>query len=675
MGVFKKFFSTQTKSSSESDLNKRSSSSPPRHHSTLDSNRSFTPSVQPLWALATEPELPRSRYNHHTYSGGETGQTARRFGPRDPRPHPSTVNEDQYGQLLSSRVQQLGLEDQRGSVPVHGRQERPSASPPTLSNRPSQPHPSYLSHQTTYPPSAAAPTSNSFLSYPPYQIDKPLPSPSHSPDRPQPRPIPPPIPPLPTTSSRRFTPSSTPFHSPAKSATSSVPPRISTNTSTQTKPSAIPSPRRKKSPQVVIEISSSSSSSSTAESTDYEEEQGDSSIEIETTPSSSPSATSRQRRRTPSPVKAKTLQTPPSTRRITPALSTSPKKQTTPASLRSPSKRSSPSKSNLSTPTAHHGSGGKTPSSRSNRSSASPSPSPSPAKSKSSPIPKVQCHGLTSSGKQCTRLTTPPVPSRAPKDEDAEDDLLEEAEDEGGEPVYCHQHTKTSLVQTGCFVKSKVAPHGEGAVRGKTERSREVWINYNDWILPDLPLQTQSLLRHYLAKPVSEKDREGFIYIHELIDKNHPPNLSSTASSDRTYLKLGRTIHPVLRLTQWRSSCPSLDPIVRDILPRRQQPQLFTGGSLNPQTNFAESGTKNHFRWERLCLVEIAGRCKALYKSESEDGEGEREKEKCKDCGKKHLECFRVGRDAFSSGIDGNEGGWVVEIVERWERWCRDVLG
>lgn len=74
----------------------------------------------------------------------------------------------------------------------------------------------------------------------------------------------------------------------------------------------------------------------------------------------------------------------------------------------------------------------------------------------------------------------------------------------------------------------------------------------------------------------------------------------------------------------------------------------------------------------------IAGRCQVLYEKENEDGGGGRgeKKEKCKDCGKKHLECFRVGRDAFSSsGIDGNEGGWVVEIVERWERWCRDVLG
>jgi len=66
-------------------------------------------------------------------------------------------------------------------------------------------------------------------------------------------------------------------------------------------------------------------------------------------------------------------------------------------------------------------------------------------------------------------------------------------------------------------------------------------------------------------------------------------------------------------------------------------------------------------------LVEIAGRLEM---------EGEKEsREKCGDCGKKHLECFRVGREAFSDLGGVGESVWVVEIVERWERWCRDVLG
>jgi len=183
--------------------------------------------------------------------------------------------------------------------------------------------------------------------------------------------------------------------------------------------------------------------------------------------------------------------------------------------------------------------------------------------------------------------------------------------------------------------------------------------------------------------------------MHELVDKNSPPSSTSrkfltllseyfaisrfsrssveadlrmdsysrTASS-RTYLKLGRTIHPILRLSQWRSSCPSLDPIVRDILPRS-----LPSSSPN-RKRFADTGTENCHRWERLCLVEVAGRL------ELEQGAEKESREKCRDCGKKHLECFWVGRDAFGEmGARDGGGGWVVEVVERWERWCRDVLG
>lgn len=86
---------------------------------------------------------------------------------------------------------------------------------------------------------------------------------------------------------------------------------------------------------------------------------------------------------------------------------------------------------------------------------------------------------------------------------------------------------------------------------------------------------------------------------------------------------------------------------------------------------FAERGTRNHHRWERLCLVELAGRTGAAKAGGA--------KERCADCGKKHVECFWVERGAVSGGAGAGEAGeveWSVrEVVERWERWCRDVLG
>jgi len=539
MGVFKKFF--QTKSSSDSDLNKRPPSS--SNHST--STSSNTPPIQPLWALATEPELSPNRYSHYTYTGVGSDGRRRQFGPRDPRP--SSLQQPHYEQHLSDRVQQLGLYDPRNPSQRPQREERPPAPP--QSTRP-QAHPqshSYSHRPTIPPPNPSHSPSNPFPSYPPYPspsrpdtyCDKPLPPTSHSPDRPRPRPQSRPTPP--SNSTRRPLPSPPPVHSPAKSAPSSIPHRQQSKAS----------PRRKKPPPaVVIEISSSSSSSSTAEFTDYEDEGeggGDSSIEFMTTPSSSPS-TSR-RTRTPSPVKSKRLETPPSIAGPTKNGSRSPspakkkeKEKKTPTSV-SPSKHSSPTKSTLSTPTTRLDTPRKTTTSRTPSPSPSPAPSPSKSRSKTS-TPKVQCHGLTSSGKQCTRFATPTLSSSICRSEDKDEEGADE--EEGGEPVYCHQHTKTSLVQMGCFVKSSVSSVGydhevESRSRGKMGRSREVWINYNgelslplfpclpvspfrtlthvliffvissDWILPDLPLQTQSLLRHYLAKPVSDKDREGWV--------------------------------------------------------------------------------------------------------------------------------------------------------------------
>ncbi|GAA5905590.1 uncharacterized protein JCM6883_005380 [Sporobolomyces salmoneus] len=695
MGVFNKLF-RPPRSNSDSDLNNRSSATNNRQLN--DSTSHSIQPIQPLWALATDPELSsHSRYSHHTYSGSGG---RRQFGPREPRPHPSTLNghHTRYDDLLSDRIQQMGLHD---SAPPRSNGERPPPAPPhstrpvpSPSSSSRQPH-SYSYSQRPAPPPTSS--TNPFPSYPVYRepthsqshaprFDKPLPSTSHSPDRPRPRPPPPPIPPLPTTGPS----STTPFASPTRSNPS---PRHQTQTRTNPPTPSSASPRRKNppppppTPPVVIEISSSSSSSSTAEFTDDQEEE-DSSIEFETTPNSSPSLRAR---RTPSPTKPTRSKSPPKARTPSPSKTTTTRKtRQTPSST-----TKSGSKSNLSTPTA------RSKGSPSKRLTPSPSPSPSPSKPRSRAVsatpttPKVQCHGLTSAGKQCTRFTTPlqhHSSRRGVEEAGEEEDREEEEEETEEEPVYCHQHTKTSLIQTGCFVKSNVEPLevGEGRERKKRPRQREIWVNYNDWILPDLPLQTQSLLRYYLSKPVSSKDREGYIYIHELIEKAHPPT-STSLSTDLTYLKLGRTQNPILRLSQWRSSCPSLDPIVRDILPRRppspSPSQLHgiraraTGGGGGMMRGFAEKGTRNHFRWERLCLVEIAGRIEVLYNDPgSDDSNGSpskaKEREKCRDCGKIHLECFRVGRDAFSSSDGGaEEGGWVREIVERWERWCRDVLG
>lgn len=203
-----------------------------------------------------------------------------------------------------------------------------------------------------------------------------------------------------------------------------------------------------------------------------------------------------------------------------------------------------------------------------------------------------------------------------------------------------------------------------------------------DWILPDLPTATKILLRLEMARPVSDKDEEGFIYCHEMVEKRLPTSHSHSSFSFRliafyintlilkpdlavprtTFLKLGRSIKPVSRLSQWRSQCPSREPVVRDIFPRASG--ASSGSRVSGALRIAEKGVPNHHRWERLMLIEVAGRA-----GMEADGRGKSSGKPtnfCGDCGKKHVELFEVYEGAWED--------WVREVVERWMRWC-EMLG
>ncbi|GAA5885326.1 hypothetical protein JCM3774_005835 [Rhodotorula dairenensis] len=252
-----------------------------------------------------------------------------------------------------------------------------------------------------------------------------------------------------------------------------------------------------------------------------------------------------------------------------------------------------------------------------------------------------QCDGITASSKRCTRMVSiAKWAARSPND-------CESADTAG--PVYCRQHAKLALVETGCFVKL-----------GRAHEER--WITFDDWIDPELPIETQALLRHYMSKPLSPHDQEGYIYVHELVPRSSnasAPAREPAALEPTAHIKLGRTLKPVARLSQWRATCPSREPIVRFVFPRAAP--TCHGTSMH----FAACGTRNHHRWERLCLVELAGR--AIAPAEPD--------EKCADCGARHVECFRVNRRAVADPGGSGQSWDIVRVVEKWERWCRDVLG
>lgn len=77
---------------------------------------------------------------------------------------------------------------------------------------------------------------------------------------------------------------------------------------------------------------------------------------------------------------------------------------------------------------------------------------------------------------------------------------------------------------------------------------------------------------------------------------------------------------------------------------------------INPE------GVQYHHRWERLLLIEIAGRAEM----ESASVGGGRVRSKCVDCGKSHCELFEVGATSLEE--------WVVEVVEKWMKYVDSVL-
>ncbi|GAA6042674.1 hypothetical protein JCM8097_003736 [Rhodosporidiobolus ruineniae] len=319
----------------------------------------------------------------------------------------------------------------------------------------------------------------------------------------------------------------------------------------------------------------------------------------------------------------------------------------------------------------------------------SPSRKASPAKPIREPGPgQVRCAGITGAGTRCVRVVDlPSYLSRAGSPEDGDDGSgAGEEAGEGGEGQYgyCHQHVKLAVVESRCLVARRVID-----ADGREER-REEWVAYADWIPADLPLSTQAQLRGIMNERVSAKDKEGYIYLHELVPR---PSSSSSPSSPSpsshagqqptTLLKLGRALRPIQRLSQWRSSCPSREPLVRAVYPLPSSASSSSAPVLamrGVEMRFAERGTRNHHRWERLCLVELAGREAAFLSSSSfgkgeGGGEGRREREVCA-CGTRHQECFLLPSSAVAGGGEGGEAGWAVrEVVERWERWCRDILG
>ncbi|KAI1499757.1 meiotically up-regulated gene 113-domain-containing protein [Biscogniauxia marginata] len=196
---------------------------------------------------------------------------------------------------------------------------------------------------------------------------------------------------------------------------------------------------------------------------------------------------------------------------------------------------------------------------------------------------------------------------------------------------------------------------------------------YLSLIPPTASPQTASQLMTELAKPVSQQDEPGYIYIFWLTPEDHPSTpaaeaarslltppsrpearqrrpsdvlesfakkSSKTGSSKKTILlKIGRASNVQRRLNEWTRQCGYNLSLIR------YYPHIPTSQPSTPRK------MPHSHKVERLVHLELAGAGLRLS-----------DKAPCKACGKAHKEWFEV--EATREGI-----AMVDEVVKRWSDW------
>ena len=185
--------------------------------------------------------------------------------------------------------------------------------------------------------------------------------------------------------------------------------------------------------------------------------------------------------------------------------------------------------------------------------------------------------------------------------------------------------------------------------------------------------QTASLLLTELAKPFSESDDEGYIYMFWLTPEDLPtapteaaPSLlappsrpqpghirtsdvlnafaATTPNKKTILLKIGRAQNVQRRLNQWTRQCGYNLSLIR-FYPYHNSPSTTSVNKV-PRT---PRKVPNAHKVERLIHIELSG------KRSQHEG-------KCGVCGREHREWFEI--EASREGVKA-----VDEIVRRWVDW------
>ena len=222
-------------------------------------------------------------------------------------------------------------------------------------------------------------------------------------------------------------------------------------------------------------------------------------------------------------------------------------------------------------------------------------------------------------------------------------------------------------------------------------------------IPPHLSPQTTSLLLSELAKPVSEKDEEGYIYIFWLQDNatvansNDDPSLLSPPQTPQAkrgrrtseivrqasvngsrqgpdlpkiLLKIGRANNVHRRMHEWARQCGHTPTLIRwyPYVPSSSSPSSPVSATARASTHGGlASSPKNSPMAPQFPISAVTGRkvphvhrVERLIHIELSD---QRVLHQCKACGKEHREWFEV--EATRKGVK-----FVDAVIKRWVTWA-----
>ncbi|ODO07284.1 hypothetical protein L198_00863 [Cryptococcus wingfieldii CBS 7118] len=310
----------------------------------------------------------------------------------------------------------------------------------------------------------------------------------------------------------------------------------------------------------------------------------------------------------------------------------------------------------------------------------SPSPAASPARRKSPSKPTAntsglasspkkpltpskvgaQCSGFTRTGAPCKRIVRAHAPYIATPRRENDDDGDVRSERVMGR--YCKDHAGMICKEKGFYWRN-----GEG------EHASKVWVDFEDYVLPDLSEQTQTLIRMVMESKLTPKEAPGYLYVYELRGEHH----RYVETDNLSFYKCGRTDNVPRRIGQWTHQCQSKTPSLLDIFPRPNTSSTRPKSSAPDRsqhliTSFLQGATTHVIpplpamkRWERLVHIELAERC-ALEEASKEAFD--RVRLKCADCNSGHKEIFPLLKQ------DSKSNYYIVEeCVERWGRFIEAI--